>query len=248
MSWEGNRFPLTSVCHWFLASSGYFLVSNIISHPAGSVVSTSTFSQGMKRSILLVLALMVLLPAAFLLFMRFSVVAGEGYPTWEAVRNMLIRDGEIVITLPRGASVVSAHCDEEDSDVSIDGRTVTTKIGYSWCLITINADIDGKPHTLQFNPQKLNNWNRMRFLPVDPDDPFSDFTKFENGVEKPNSDLTRKQTATSILTPDPPRVQLSLTHSTPNPQSEPRPRSGAGRLRRWEKITISCKRIYDGHL
>jgi histidine triad (HIT) family protein len=42
MSWEGNRFPLTSVCHWFLASSGYFLVSNIISHTAGSVASTST--------------------------------------------------------------------------------------------------------------------------------------------------------------------------------------------------------------
>jgi hypothetical protein len=43
MAWEGNRFPLTSVCHWFLASSGYFLVSNIISHTAGSVASTSTF-------------------------------------------------------------------------------------------------------------------------------------------------------------------------------------------------------------
>jgi MFS superfamily sulfate permease-like transporter len=51
MAWEGNRFPLTSVCHWFLASSGYFLVSNIISHTAGSVASTSTFCKKMSPRI-----------------------------------------------------------------------------------------------------------------------------------------------------------------------------------------------------
>jgi hypothetical protein len=60
-------------------------------------------------------------------------------------------------------------------------------------MITIESEIDGNSHTLQFHPQKLNNWNRIRFVPIDPNDSFSGFAKFENGVEEPNSDFTRNE-------------------------------------------------------
>lgn len=106
---------------------------------------------------------------------------------------MLIRDGEIVITLPDGVKVVEARCDDPQSDISIDGQVVTTKIGYSWCIIALDVKMNGEAHTLQFNPQKFNNWNRMYFEPIDSSDPFSDFMKTENGVEKTNNDFSRKQ-------------------------------------------------------
>jgi hypothetical protein len=154
-----------------------------------------TLAEEMKRVILTVLVVAVALPAAFLLFMRFSVVRSEGYPTWEAVRNILIRDGEIVVTLPEGAKIISAQIDEPEGDVSIDGQIVSTKIGYSWCTISVEVEIEGQHQTIRFSPQKLNNWNRMRFEPVNPADPFSDFTKVENGVEKPNGDTRRSTTA-----------------------------------------------------
>jgi len=157
----------------------------------------------MKRPIFLVFGAMVLLLSAFLLLMRFWVVSNEGYPTWQAVRNILIRDGEIVIILPRSMNIVSARCNRDEGQVSIDERTVTAKIEYSWCVITIDAEIDGEKHTLQFNPQKLNNWNRIRFIPVDPDDPRSDFIKFENGVEKSHYDFARSQTTNEASIPTP---------------------------------------------
>ena len=176
----------------------------------------------MKRAILIALVLVVALPSAFLLLMRYRVVSSEGYPTWEAVRNMLMRDGEIVITLPDEVKVLAARCDDPESDVSIDGQIVTTKIDYSWCTIAVDVEINGQAHTLQFNPQKLNNWNRMRFEPIDPSDPFSDFIKIENGVKKPNNDLIRKQAANkaSILTPDPLRVQPAMTTQLSTQKSE----------------------------
>ena len=180
---------------------------------SGQIVCARTFARKMKRVAIIALVILVVLPSAFLLFMRYSVVASEGYPTWEAVRNMLMRDGEIVIILPDGVKVVDARCDDPQGDVSVDGQAVTTKIGYSWCTIALDVEINGQAHTLQLNPQKLNNWNRMRFEPIDSSDPFSDFTKIENGVEKPNNDLSRKQTAnkTSLSTLAPPRVQTAMT-------------------------------------
>jgi len=146
----------------------------------------------MKRAILIVLVLVVVLPSSFLLFMRYIVVASEGYPTWDAVRNMLVRDGEIVIMLPDGVKVVEVCCDDPKGDVSIDGQVVTTKIGYSCCTITLEVDINGQAHTLQFNPQKLNNWNRIRYEPINCSNPLSGFKKIENEVEKPNNDISRK--------------------------------------------------------
>ena len=94
--------------------------------------------------------------------------------------------------------VVEARCDDPQGDVTVDRNVVMTKIGYSSCTITLDVEINGQAHQLQFNPQKLNNWNRMRFEPIDPSDSFSDFVKIENGVEKRNNDFSRKQLANKM--------------------------------------------------
>ncbi|TLD70202.1 hypothetical protein FEM03_13510 [Phragmitibacter flavus] len=145
----------------------------------------------MRRVIYILLGLALLVPAAFLVFVRYSFMVSEGYPTWEAARNYLVRDGEIVTRLPDGQKVLSARCDDSD-DIRIDGTKVITKIGYSWSTISIRTEVDGKTETIYFNPQKLNSWNRMLFVPVNPSDPQSAYTKFENGVEKSHSDVTRE--------------------------------------------------------
>ncbi len=149
----------------------------------------------MKRYIVIALFVILGLPVAFLLFMRFWVLPSEGYPTWEAVRNILVRDGEIVITFPERVTPLAARCDDRDSSVSINGRSVITKIGYSWCVIEVDAARGGETITYTFNPQKLNNWNRMRFEPVYPSNPNSSFKKFENGVLKTHSDVSETPTA-----------------------------------------------------
>ena len=166
----------------------------------------------MRRSIIIVLLLAVALPATFLLFMRYGVVASEGYPTWSAVRNILMRDGEIVIELPNNVKILDAQCDHAGAKISVDGQVVTTKIGYSWCIIVLDVEIQGKEHTLRFNPQKMNNWNRIRFEPVNPSDPFSEFIKFENGIEKPNSDTSRATTPITGINSD----QKKSVSSVPN--------------------------------
>ncbi len=155
----------------------------------------------MRRTIFILLVLVILLPAAFLLLTRYRFVVKEGYPTWEAVWNYLIHEGEIVIQLPEGVEVISARCDDRTGDVRIDGRKVTTKIGYTWCRISIQTKSNKGYQTIYFNSQKLNNWNRILYVPVDPTDPNSDFSKFENGVHESHDDVTRESTAnkTSLL-------------------------------------------------
>lgn len=146
----------------------------------------------MRRVTYISLGLAILLPAALLLSLRYRFAASEGYPTWEAVRNYLEREGEIVIRLPEGLKIVSARCDDINGNVRIDGQTVTTKIGYTWCTISIEIEVDARPEAIYFNPQKLNNWNRMLFVPASPRDPYSAILKFENGVEESHSDVTRE--------------------------------------------------------
>ena len=162
----------------------------------------------MRRAIFILLGLAVILPTAFLLYMRYGFMPGEGYPTWAAVRNYLVRDGEIVIIVPEGRQVVDAQCDSS-RDVRTEGRTVTTKVGYTWCTISIDLEGEGKPETIHFSPQKLNNWSRMLFLPAMPNDPDSDFLKYENGIEKEHSDVTREsesEQGVGVQPATPPRV------------------------------------------
>lgn len=165
----------------------------------------------MKRIVIIWLLILAVPPAAFLLFMRYRVVVSEGYPTWEAVRNMLVRDGQIVITFPEGVRLLSAKCDDPEASVSIQGQAVITKIGYSWCLIDVEVEIGSERINYRFNPQKLNNWNRMRFEPEDCSDPHSTFKKFENGVLKPHTDLTQRPTLNNArLVPNTPLLAGSL--------------------------------------
>lgn len=146
----------------------------------------------MRRAIYILLALAIALPAALLIYLRYGFVASEGYPTWEAVRNYIVRDGEIVIRLPEDLKIVSARCDDIKGSVRIDGQRVTTKIGYTWCTISLQTESDGRAETIRFNPQKLNSWNRVIFIPVNPRDHQSEFLKFENGIETLHSDVTRE--------------------------------------------------------
>lgn len=139
----------------------------------------------MRRAFIIIPVLMLVLCGAFLLVLRYRVVADEGYPTWEAVRNFLIRDGEIVITLPEGIKAVSAKCDDSGSSVSIQNETVTVKIGYTSCTISIDTEIDGMPRTLHFKAQKFISWSKIQFVPDAPTDPHSEFTRIENGMLNP---------------------------------------------------------------
>ena len=141
-------------------------------------------------SIPLALACLILV---FLLILRYYFVVSEGYPTWEAVRNYLIRDGEIVVLFPEGVKPLSAYCDDTYAVVSINGQSVTTKVGYSWCDMTVLAETNGTKVKYIFSPKKLNNWNRIRFEPENPADPRANFVKYENGVRFKHRDLVLQQ-------------------------------------------------------
>lgn len=175
----------------------------------------------MKRllKVLLILSIAVLsLPVAGLLCMRYLVMPSEGYPSWEAVRNYLQRDGEIRITFPDGVQPLSASCeDEEPNSTSIQGNVVVTKIGYSWCLLEVMARTpEGETILYKFHPQKLNNWNRIHYLPENPADPHSPFRKLENGIEKEAHDVSTEAapqglTESATFLPSPP------SHPHPHP-------------------------------
>ena len=139
----------------------------------------------MKRQVKRALMAVTMVVLGLLLFARFVVLPSEGFPTWEAVWNILIRDGQIQIYFPDGVQPMKAQCDESDSIVSIEENLVTTKIGYSWCMITVEAEtVSGTQRRYFFNPQKLNNWNRIRFVPIDSKNVDSEFRMIENGLEQ----------------------------------------------------------------
>jgi hypothetical protein len=145
------------------------------------------------KLVFLICALLMAIFIALLIFLRFFVVPREGYPTWEAARNILVRDGEIVIVLPDEMAVLDARCDHPECEISIDGQIVTTKVGYSSSAIVLDVEIRGQRQVLRFAPKKLNNWNRIRFEPVDLGDPFSEFRKIENGLEESHLDFSSKK-------------------------------------------------------
>jgi len=122
----------------------------------------------------------------------FRFVASEGYPTVEAIRNNLVRDGQIVIELPEGVKVIEAKCDDPSAKVSVEGNEITTRIGHSWCTISIHYRSVRGDELISFHPQKLNNWNRILFRPKDARDPDSDYLKYENGVEESYQDVQRE--------------------------------------------------------
>jgi hypothetical protein len=146
----------------------------------------------MRQTIFILTGTMVFLSIVILLFVRFVFVVGEGYPTWSAARNFLIRSGEIRIKIPTENRILSAHCDDPESILKVNGQSVVTKIGYAWCTIEVRTLTHDSAHTYFFNPRKENSWNRIHFFPVESDDPKSDFTKVENGVEISHTDVIRE--------------------------------------------------------
>ena len=122
----------------------------------------------MRQTIFILIGTMVFLLTVILLFVRFVFVVGEGYPTWSAARNFLIRSGEIRIEIPTENRILSAHCDDPESILEVNGQSVVTKIGYAWCTIEIRTQAHGSAHTYFFNPKKENSWNRIHFFPWNP--------------------------------------------------------------------------------
>ena len=138
----------------------------------------------MKKALKLVATFAIVVPIFALLSMRYLWMPKEGYPSWEAVRNYLIRDGEIRIVFPEEVTPKATKSSERVT--SIVANEVVTKIGYGWPTIVIVAELPtGKERRYVFHSQKLNNWNRIKFVPVDPTDPDSRWLKIENGIEKP---------------------------------------------------------------
>ena len=54
----------------------------------------------MNRTLLILIVLVLFLSFNLVLITRYRIVANEGYPTWEATRNFLLRSGEIKVDLP----------------------------------------------------------------------------------------------------------------------------------------------------
>lgn len=145
----------------------------------------------MKRGTLTNILLVTLIAAAcFLLCMRYAVVPREGYPTWEAVRNFLLRDGQITVTFPDGVIPRAAQCSDPNSSVSIRGQTVIVRIGYSVPIIEVDTEYQGRPGAYSFTPMKVGQWHRMRYEPENPADPASEFWLFVNGVFYIHNDVT----------------------------------------------------------
>ena len=146
----------------------------------------------MKRTLLILIGLVVFLSINLVLITRYRIVASEGYPTWEATRNFLLRSGEIKVDLPNTVEIMKAHCDDPRGEVHINGNTVITKIGHSGCVIEIQTRSEGGTHTYFINSQRLNNWNRIHFFPADAEDPQTRFIKVENGITKTHTDIIRE--------------------------------------------------------
>lgn len=128
---------------------------------------------------------------AGLLLMRYVVMPSEGYPSWQAVRNIMQRDGEIRISFPEDVTILHAECRHPQAITSIQGQQVITKIGYAWSKVKVRLKkADGSELDIVFHPQKLNNWNRIHYLPKEPGNFDAGFLKYENGIEKDAHDIT----------------------------------------------------------
>lgn len=146
----------------------------------------------MNRTLLILIGLVLFLSINLVLITRYRIVANEGYPTWEATRNFLLRSGEIKVDLPNTIEIVKAHCDDPRGKVYIDGNTVITKIPNSRCVIEIQARSKDDRHTYFINTQKLENWNRIHFFPAQAENPRTRFIKVENGITKTHTDIIRE--------------------------------------------------------
>ena len=121
----------------------------------------------------------------------FLFVWSEGYPRPQAMRNWLIKQGEIRIEFPPGSVPDTVVCDDVMSDIVIEDDEVIVYVGYTWINVTVELE-DGTKWN--FEAQKLNDWNRILYVPKNADDLNEGFRMFENGVEKePMVKMTRPE-------------------------------------------------------
>jgi hypothetical protein len=137
-----------------------------------------------RKIVLAIIATLIIVPVV-ILGLVFSLVSSEGYPTSEAVRNYLIRDGKVEVFLPSGIEATSVECSNLEATVFNYGSKVEVKIGYSESTIKIQCKkvSDGQPVNYSFKQMKYNNWNRIRYIPKDDDDAHGGFDYYENGVK-----------------------------------------------------------------
>lgn len=121
-----------------------------------------------------------LIAVAGLLLLKMSV-AREGYNTWEAVRNRLIRDGQISVELDGESTVTGVWCNK-DFATGWEKNRATVKAGYEWdILISVQYRKRlGEHHQVMILTDKPNNWGRIRFIQSRD----GQFRMFMNGIEQ----------------------------------------------------------------
>ena len=104
----------------------------------------------------------------------------EGYRSWEAVRNYIIRDGQISVVLRDGAEIVDVS---GEGEISWDGNKATMKYGYGLPSMSVTCQgADGQQWHIRFDTKKLNSWDRVEYR----QQPSGVFRRFHNGTEFPD--------------------------------------------------------------
>ena len=117
----------------------------------------------MKRT-LITIVILALIPTILFPFLVKNRLAQEGYNSWEAVRNYLLRSGEVQIRLPE-EFIITHATSNKDSDPIINDNIAIFEIGYAGnILFDIRyQDANGDYQDLSILTDKLNSWNRIHF-------------------------------------------------------------------------------------
>ena len=133
----------------------------------------------MKRAALVAI-LLPLVCALFVIILLRIQLAREGEYGWEALRNYIIRDGQISVILTPGSVINTAKCNKS-TDVTWASNCAIVKADYTWATdITVDYTTPQKENKqITISTEKIN-WTRLSFVEVSP----GRFTMFENGVPK----------------------------------------------------------------
>jgi len=105
-------------------------------------------------------------------------VASEGYDTYEAAWNYLVRSGEIRFRLLSGSEIKSLSSD------GTDGRVVSSTEAYfkaghgNFNTLLKYDDRSGTLITKELITSKFNNWNRVLYV----ENQDGSFSRYDNGV------------------------------------------------------------------
>ena len=128
----------------------------------------------------------------------FLYVKNEGYPTIEAMYNRIFIKGSIAIVLPDDMPNIDMVSCDYSNKIEKNLRSATIYIGKTWCDINIKTkEKDGIVYSLSFCPQKLNDWNRIIYLPKGK----NSWCKYENGIIKYNTDFKIEKIESNKINP-----------------------------------------------